>query len=422
MPITHLTSTPVFQSGTGNRTVTPNVSTSVGDLMVLTVGFQDLSATTISAPTGWGVQKSAVLTGTLKTSLFTRTRQSGDSTWTYAPNQSVETSDIVLSVVGGDPASLIVGSDGTRAASGGAFVTTAPSITTTVAGSRVFIIATERTNAFETVEATVNNGFTKIIHAFANGTSVESIFIGYKDMPTAGAVGATTVTFQNSQASNGYAVLIAVAPASTAQDFAGVTAVVSGTSAALTARRPIAGSVVASSSTSAAFSVGGAVGGVAAGVSSSAATFTSSQGIAGIVEAISDAAATVTAAGSWSAAIPVASTASATLTVTTAPIPIGGTVAAHSGASATITLAQNIAGVISVESATTAGISAAFALAGVVIVETATSADLTVGGTVPVPPTPKVRTLVGVWTAVLTDVDHSHTLTGTPVRHTLEDA
>ncbi len=212
MVIAHRVAGAVFQTGTGNRTVTPDATTAVGELMIVPVGYQDSAATTITTPAGFTARKSMVATGTLKTSLFTRTKESGDSTFTYAPNQGVETSHVVLSVAGIDPASLIVGADGTRAASGGTTATTAPSITTTVPGTRVYIIATERTTANETIEATVNNGFTKLLHTFQNGTSAESIFIGYKDMPTAGAVGATTVTFQNSQASNGYAVLIAVAP------------------------------------------------------------------------------------------------------------------------------------------------------------------------------------------------------------------
>lgn len=215
MAITHRVSTAVFQTGTGNRTVAPDAATAVGELMVVPVGYQDSSATTISTPTGFTARKSMVQTGTLKTSVFTRDRQSGDSTFTYAPNQSVETSHLVLSVAGGDSSGLIVGADGTRAASGGTTATTAPSVTTTVANTRVYVIATERTTANETVEATVNNGFTKIVHAYANGTSAESIFVGYKDIVTPAAVGATTVTFQNSQASNGYAVLIAVPPAAT---------------------------------------------------------------------------------------------------------------------------------------------------------------------------------------------------------------
>lgn len=215
MALTHRVSTAVFQTGTGNRTVTPDAATAVGELMVVPVGYQDSSATTISTPTGFTARKSMVQTGTLKTSVFTRDRQSGDSTFTYAPNQSVETSHLVLSVAGGDSSGLIIGADGTRAASGGTTATTAPSVTTTVANTRVYVIATERTTANETVEATVNNGFTKIVHAYQNGTSAESIFVGYKDVVTPGAVGATTVTFQNSQASNGYAVLIAVPPAAT---------------------------------------------------------------------------------------------------------------------------------------------------------------------------------------------------------------
>lgn len=247
MAITHLTSTAVFTTGTGTRTVTPHASSVAGDLMVLVVAFQDSAATTITTPTGWTVQKSAVQTGTLKTSVFTRVKQASDTTWTFTPSQSVETAHIVLTTQGSDPASVVFGADGTRAASGGAFATTAPSVSTTAANVRAFVIATERTTANETVEATVNNSFTKIVHVFQNGTSAESLFLGFRDIATASAIGATTVTFQNTHATNGYAVLAAVAPAAGSLSAAGTVAAVTVLSGSAVTSQPASGSVPATS-------------------------------------------------------------------------------------------------------------------------------------------------------------------------------
>lgn len=442
MPITHLTSTPVFQSGTGNRTVTPNASTAVGDVMVLPVGFQDSSATTITTPSGFTVQKSAILTGTLKTSLFTRTRQSGDSTWTYAPNQSVETSHLVLSVNGGDPASLIVGADGTRAASGGTTATTAPSITTTVANTRVFIIATERTTANETVEATVNNGFTKILHTYANGTSAESIFLGFKDVATPGAVGATTVTFQNSQASNGYAVLFAVAPASTAQDIAGSVPVVTTASATFTTRQVIAGSASVVSTTTAAFTVIQHIAGVIPAQSTVDGAFTVVRGIAGSVDARSEVTGSVssrqlvagdatftadvvgalTSRAMLSGTVTATTTTSASFTVASAPVPFAGSVAVAVAVTASLKVSRTISGAVDLTSSTNAIMTVSAMIVGVVTAETAVAGDFTVGGSVPLPPVPKIRTLTGTWSTELTEATIIRTLAGTRVQHTLEEA
>lgn len=213
MSVSQVISTPVFNTGSAARTVTPEASTAVGEKMTLIIAFQDSSATAISGLTGWTVEKNAVQTGTLKTSVYTRVMQAGDTSWTFTPSQSVETLHLVITGKGADASTWAIGGDGTRAASGGTNATTAPSITTTLPNARVFIVATERTTANETVEATVNNGFTKILHTFLNGSSAESMFIGFKDIPTPGAVGATTVTFQNSQATNGYATMFALAEA-----------------------------------------------------------------------------------------------------------------------------------------------------------------------------------------------------------------
>lgn len=210
MAISHVASTPVFVTGNAARTVSPAASTVAGDAMLLVVAFQDSAATTITTPSGWTVVKDAVQTGTLKTSIFTRTFQAGDTTWSYTPSGSVETAHVVLTVKGADASSWVFGDDGTRAASGGAAATTAPALVTTQPSVRAFVIATDRTTADETVEASANNSFTKVLHAFSNGSSAESIFIGYRDIASPATVGATTVTFQNSQASNGYAVLATV--------------------------------------------------------------------------------------------------------------------------------------------------------------------------------------------------------------------
>lgn len=420
--VSHRTSTPVFQTGTGNRTVTPDAATAVGEFMLLVVAFQDSSATTISTPSGWTLLKNAVLTGTLKTSIFSRTRQSGDASWTFAPSQSVETAHIVLSVPGGDPAAVIAGADGTRSASGGTNATTAPTVTTTVAASRVFVISTERTTANETVEATVNNSFTKILHTFLNGSSAESIFLGYRDFAAPGPTGATTVTFQNSQATNGYAVQVAVAPTASNVAAAGTVVVVSATAGTARTRQAARGtSAVASSISAIANTRHAAAGRADAGSSAtgSAETWQAGRGVAAARSVVSGAAhSRQGAAGTVNATSATAGSAS-----TTPPV---------EGASGTVDAAATVTGAASSTHrarvrldavSTVTGAALALMVAAGVIPATSTGfGRATTSGTPAMPPLPDVRTLTDITSMTLTDLTPTRTLTDLPVQHLLEDA
>ena len=97
--------------------------------------------------------------------------------------------------------------------SGGTVNTTAPTITAAIS-ALVLAISTERTTAVDTVAPTANNGFTQVAYAPAPdiGTQIEQVWVGGKTMSAAGAVGATTVTYQNTQASNSLAFLVAIGP------------------------------------------------------------------------------------------------------------------------------------------------------------------------------------------------------------------
>lgn len=422
MAVSHRTSTPVFQTGTGNRTVTPDAATAVGELMLLIVAFQDSSATTITTPSGWTLVKNAVLTGTLKTSIFSRTRQSGDASWTFAPSQSVETAHIVLSVPGGDPSAVIVGADGTRAASGGTNATTAPAVTTTVAASRVFVISTERTTANETVEATVNNSFTKILHTFLNGSSAESIFLGYRDVASPGSTGATTVTFQNSQATNGYAVQVAVAPTASNVSAAGMVVVVSATSGTARARQVARGTSAAASSTSATATNRHSAAGradVVSSASGAAAARHVGRGTATVESVVSGAAQLRHSAdGTVDATSATSGRASTTPPASSA----SGAVAAVSAVSGTASTTHRARGRLDAVSAVTGTALALMVAAGVIPATSTASGRASTSGTPAMPPLPVVRTLTDITSMTLTDLTPTRTLTDIPVQHLLEDA
>ena len=113
-----------------------------------------------------------------------------------------------------DVTDWIVGSQGTRAASGGTFNTNAPAITTTIANTMVFAFGTERTTAAETESQLTVSGtdWTKqaaIVVTAAGAT----LTIASKPMVSPGATGVATFTNVNTQGTNGAALQVGI-PAS----------------------------------------------------------------------------------------------------------------------------------------------------------------------------------------------------------------
>lgn len=206
----------VGQPTTGDLVITPNAGTVVGDRVVVCCSVADSSGATYAMSGGSGAWTTLMASGSLGTGklfVFSKLRAAGDTTYTLSRTGSDGYRIMPITLAGSDSASaVIVGALGTRAASGGAFATTAPSITTLVDDSLAVLIAMERTTANDG-DVVVNNGFTVRHDAHTvSSDNLQSLFIASKAIPTAGAVGATTATFTNSHGTNSGAVLIGIAP------------------------------------------------------------------------------------------------------------------------------------------------------------------------------------------------------------------
>ena len=193
-------------------TITAHASTVVGDLLYLVCSFADNAAASVSM-TGWTKVVDSNSVGTGKLQILSRVRQAGDTTYTLDIIGSNDVRWACIAINGWDTAvTPLIGTLGTRAASGGTNTLNIPSVTTTGDNWMVLACAYERTNA-EDSTPTVNNGMSILldVHTVA-GDSSQSVTIASKLQTTAGSSGITTLTYTNSVANNAAGIHIGVAP------------------------------------------------------------------------------------------------------------------------------------------------------------------------------------------------------------------
>lgn len=210
---TFINSTINSTSGPASRVVTPHASTLEGDLLIVVAEAASGTAT-LTAPGDWTTIKAFFATGTLGQAVFAKRRAAGDTTYTFPIAVSAFSQHLCMTIRGweGNPANLIIGTTGTRAGSGGGALTIAPSITTVGTDNLVLCIGTDRTTATETGITSVDNGFTQLLWQGHAAGGSETIWVGTKVLAAAGAVGATTITYPNAQASNSMAFLLGIRP------------------------------------------------------------------------------------------------------------------------------------------------------------------------------------------------------------------
>lgn len=163
-------------------------------------------------PVGWTnlVPFQSPGTGAYEFGVWAHKHVIGEATynWTQTTTQPNNSFHQLVFVRGADDISnWIIGSLGTRVASGGGATTVAPSLTTTGAHTLGLLLAGERTLAAETdVQVTCDN-FTK---QWFDNVHDHTLFVAAKDMVTAGATGSVTVTYPNIQANNGIALILGI--------------------------------------------------------------------------------------------------------------------------------------------------------------------------------------------------------------------
>ena len=195
-----------------STTVSAHASVATGDLLYLVCSIADNSSAAVSA-VGWTKPFDSASVGTGKLQILSRVRQAGDTSYTL---DMIGTNDVrwALVVVSGWDSAVtpIIGSIGTRAASGGTNLLTIPAITTRGTNWTVLACAYERTNGND-VTPTVDNGMSVLVdvHTIAADSS-QSVTVLQKIQPTASSTGSTTLTYTNTSALNAAGVHIAIAP------------------------------------------------------------------------------------------------------------------------------------------------------------------------------------------------------------------
>lgn len=189
--------------------------------MVLSSSGDTATTNTPTPPSGFTELVTWQAMGTSTTTcwaIYAKKRAGGDSNYSVTqPNigraQTVYGRCFWIDGAGAkDVSEWIVGTKGSRAASGGTFNTLAPSVTTTAANAMVMAFGLERTLAAETeAQLTVSGtGWTKRLGAPSEFASNTSITIASKGMASAGASGDVTFTNVNTQTTNGAAVQIVI--------------------------------------------------------------------------------------------------------------------------------------------------------------------------------------------------------------------
>jgi glycerophosphoryl diester phosphodiesterase len=202
-----------YNSGTtttSNTVLTPDVSIATDDWMV--VVFAGATSQTITPPSGWvNIVSPGYVTGTMTTHIFAKKRLVGETSYTFTHPSAVQY--VLVWLRGVADTGWITGAPHARAdGSGNTTQNIAYSITTTVPGTEVLVISTERTSVQETGIASVTGATEWVFKAQPVSTYLETLWVGYKDMPTTGNSGNVTVTYPNTQTANGYSIQLGLPP------------------------------------------------------------------------------------------------------------------------------------------------------------------------------------------------------------------
>jgi glycerophosphoryl diester phosphodiesterase len=203
-----------FTTGTFNYTLTPGGTIADGDWLVAVVVTGQ--GQVLAVPTGWTALYNMKSTGTLNTAVFTKKRLAGDTGYTFTFGGSTTSGKIaVMWVRGAADTGWVIPTDGRYRANSGGTVNNIADPITVAANTMALVISTERTTATES-NITSMTGATPWFFVPQNGTTqIETISVGSVLSSAGGATPSVTITYPNTQASNGWAVQlgIPIAPA-----------------------------------------------------------------------------------------------------------------------------------------------------------------------------------------------------------------
>jgi hypothetical protein len=204
---------------------TTGTNVAIGDFVFIYLYSSGTTATsnTPTPPTGFTAiaawQGMAASTST-SWALYVKKRALGDSNYDIPQTNVGRTNRIsgfafwIDGLGAKDVTDWIIGTQGTRAASGGTFDTNAPAITTLLGNTMVLGIGVERTSAAE-VDANLTvsgTGWTKQATFISSSAAGGTLTLASKGMVSPGSAGGVTFTSTNTQSTNGVALEIGIPP------------------------------------------------------------------------------------------------------------------------------------------------------------------------------------------------------------------
>jgi glycerophosphoryl diester phosphodiesterase family protein len=189
--------------------------------MYVTSGGPDSTSNTPVKPSSFTTLVAWQAMGTSTTSmwaLWVKKREAGDSDYVITQSNVSRSNRVNILTFWLDGANAkdipdwIIGTQGTRAGSGGTFSTNAPAVTTLIDNTMVFGFGTERTSASE-VDANLTvsgTGWTKQGSLLTPTATLGTLTVASKPMTTPGSSGVVTFTSTNTQTTNGAAFQIAI--------------------------------------------------------------------------------------------------------------------------------------------------------------------------------------------------------------------
>lgn len=202
----------------------------IGESMIVAMCIGSTSIT-ITPPAGWQALFPKTSMGSRACLGFVRTKAgAGEVSATFTASGATGIATALMGVVGALPATWAIGSVWTRSLNGTSLTNVIDGWIADVPGSLALALSFEATTAAESPNtiAGVNNGFAELGYK-AQGAIIETIWGGTKVISATGDVGDTTVTYRNTQASNGAGIMIGFHPAAASVTAPAVVATGSGT-------------------------------------------------------------------------------------------------------------------------------------------------------------------------------------------------
>jgi len=206
-------------SGTANIDIS---SVPIGGWMVVSV-MVPVSSAIVTPPSGWSAVVQGDVTGTRTNFLFVKIKTTDDgSVATFSQNTTLASAYAAIWGTGSpDVDSWSYGSvwrraTGSQEPSGARYSNIMPSVTTTSDDALVLAVSHEATNAMtnsnEVVSVTPTSGWVQQVWLpqVNVGDRVQTIWVAAKQQAVAGATGDVTVTYENVQDNNGWAMQIVI--------------------------------------------------------------------------------------------------------------------------------------------------------------------------------------------------------------------